>query len=94
MSSIILATLNARYSQTSLGLLYLLANMGALQAQTELIEFVINSNPAEIVEALLDRQPRIIGLSVYIWNVEETTRVVALLKQVAPEVAVVLGGRR
>lgn len=92
MSSIILTTLNARYSHASLGLRYLLANMGALQAQTELIEFVINANPAEIVEALLDRQPRVIGLSVYIWNVEETTRVVALLKQVAPEVTVVLGG--
>ncbi len=92
MSSIILATLNARYSHTSLGLRYLLANMGELQAQTELIEFVINANPAEVVESLLDRQPRIIGLSVYIWNIEETTRVVALLKQVAPEVAVVLGG--
>jgi radical SAM superfamily enzyme YgiQ (UPF0313 family) len=92
MSSIILATLNARYSHTSLGLRYLLANMGELQPQTELIEFVISANPAEIVETLLDRQPRVIGLSVYIWNVEETTRVVALLKQVAPEVAVVLGG--
>ncbi len=92
MSSIILSTLNARYSHASLGLRYLLANMGALEAQTELIEFIISHKPVEIVETLLDKRPAIIGLGVYIWNVEETTKVVALLKQVAPDVIVVLGG--
>jgi hypothetical protein len=34
----------------------------------------------------------VIGLGVYIWNVEETTRVVALIKAVAPEVVIVIGG--
>ncbi|MBC7683928.1 MAG: DUF4080 domain-containing protein, partial [Bdellovibrionales bacterium] len=33
-----------------------------------------------------------IGFGVYIWNVEETTRVVAMLKRVAPDVTIVLGG--
>ncbi|MGN6704150.1 MAG: DUF4080 domain-containing protein, partial [Burkholderiaceae bacterium] len=32
------------------------------------------------------------GFGVYIWNVEETTKIVAMLKRVAPEVVVVLGG--
>jgi hypothetical protein len=45
-----------------------------------------------VVERLLARHPRIIGFGVYIWNVEETTRVVAMLKRVAPEVTIVLGG--
>ena len=38
------------------------------------------------------QRPQIIGLGVYIWNVEQTTRLVADLKRVAPEVIVVLGG--
>ena len=33
-----------------------------------------------MAEQLLAQRPRIIGLGVYIWNVEETTRLVALLK--------------
>ncbi len=77
---IILSTLNARYAHASLGLRYLLANMGDLQDQTQLQEFVIGAKTTDIVEKLLAQQPRIIGFGVYIWNVEETTRVVAMLK--------------
>jgi len=70
---IVLSTLNARYSHASLGLRYLLANMGELQPQTHIREFVIGTKTSEIVEQLLAVQPRIIGFGVYIWNVEETT---------------------
>jgi len=90
--SIILSTLNARYIHTSLGLRYLLANMGDLRPQTQLIEFVINSRPVDIVEALLQSNPKIIGLGVYIWNAEETLQVVKLLKKVSPETYIILGG--
>jgi len=90
--TILLATLNARYAHASLGLRYLLANMGPLQDQTSLMEFVIGAKTTEVVERLLARKPRIVGFGVYIWNVEETTKIVAMLKRVAPEVTVVLGG--
>jgi radical SAM superfamily enzyme YgiQ (UPF0313 family) len=89
---IVLATLNARYIHASLGLRYLLANMAELEADTALMEFIIGDRPLDIVEALLAKQPRVVGLGVYIWNTEETHQVVAVLKQIAPEVAVVLGG--
>ena len=92
MSSIVLATLNARYIHASLGLRYLAANMGELEKDTEIMEFILQNRPEEIVEALLAAQPRIIGFGVYIWNVTEITRVVALLKCVAPQITVVLGG--
>ena len=90
--TILLSTLNARYAHASLGLRYLLANMGELQAQTRLQEFVIGAKTADVVERLLAHAPRIVGFGVYIWNVEETTRIVAMLKRVAPQVVVVLGG--
>ena len=92
LMTIQLSTLNARYTHASLGLRYLLANMGDLQQQTRLQEFVIGARASDIVERLLAHQPRIVGFGVYIWNVEETTKVVALLKRVAPQVVVVLGG--
>ena len=90
--TILLSTLNARYAHASLGLRYLLANMGELQEQTKLQEFVIGAKTSDVVERLLAHEPRIVGFGVYIWNVEETTRVVAMLKRVAPQVAIVLGG--
>ena len=90
--SIVLSTLNARFAHASLGLRYLLANMQELTAQTALKEFVIGARTADVVEKLMAMQPRIIGLGVYIWNVEETTRIVAMLKRVAPEIIIVLGG--
>ena len=90
--TILLSTLNARYAHASLGLRYLLANMGELQSATRLQEFVIGARTTDIVEKLLGHQPRIIGFGVYIWNVEETTKVVAMIKRVAPHVTIVLGG--
>ena len=90
--TIILSTLNARYIHASLGLRYLLANMGDLRTQTHMLEFIINSRPIDIVESLLRDKPKIIGLGVYIWNAEETLQVVKLLKQVSPETIIILGG--
>ena len=82
--SILLSTLNARYAHTALGLRYLKANMGALQSRTELMEFVIGADVTVLAEKILSRKPRILGLSVYIWNVEETTKLVSLIKAVFP----------
>jgi radical SAM superfamily enzyme YgiQ (UPF0313 family) len=92
MPAIVLSTLNARYAHASLGLRYLLANLGELRAQAVLREFVIGSRTEELVEAILAERPRILGLGVYIWNVEECTRLVAQLKLLEPELIIVLGG--
>lgn len=90
--TILLSTLNARYTHASLGLRYLLANMGELQAETSILEFVIGAKTADLVERILARKPRIVGFGVYIWNVEETAKLVAMLRRVAPDVTVILGG--
>jgi len=92
MPSIVLATLNARYAHAALGLRCLRANLGPLRDDCALVEFVLGVRTEEAVERLLAARPRVVGFGVYIWNVEETARIVALLKTVAPEVVVVLGG--
>jgi radical SAM superfamily enzyme YgiQ (UPF0313 family) len=91
-SSIILSTLNARYMHAAFGLRYLYANLGDLQSHAKIIEFTIQELPINIVEQLLTEKPKIIGLSVYIWNVSEINKVVAMIKQIAPDVVIVLGG--
>ncbi len=92
MPLIVLATLNARYHHASLGLRYLAANMGEHEQDTQIMEFILQNRPEEIIESILAAKPKIVGFGVYIWNVVEMTRVVALLKCVAPEIIVVLGG--
>ena len=92
MSGIILTTINARYVHAALGLRYLRANMGPLREATRIREFVLGDRPADIAERLLADRPQLIGFGVYIWNVEETTRLIAIIKRVAPEVVVVVGG--
>ena len=92
MPAIVLATLNAKYPHCAFGLRYLLANMGELRPETALLEFTINQQSLAILDAILEQRPRIVGLGVYIWNVTETTRLVADLKRVAPEIVVILGG--
>jgi radical SAM superfamily enzyme YgiQ (UPF0313 family) len=92
MPTVVLSTINARYVHAALGIRYLRANMGEMRDDTRIVEFVQGARPADIVEQLLALAPRIVGLSVYIWNVEDMTRVAALLKTVAPEVVVVVGG--
>jgi len=91
-TDIILTTLNARYIHSAFGLRYLYANLGELQSQALIKEFTIHERPIDVVERLLEYQPLIIGFSVYIWNINEITQAVKILKQVAPHVLVVLGG--
>ncbi len=97
--SIVLCTLNAKYIHASLGLRYLLANMGDLRSSTVLREFTIARQPQEIVEELLaalgeaqSGAVQIVGFGVYIWNVTQTTEVVRLLKGQRPQIKLVLGG--
>ncbi len=105
---IILATLNAKFIHASLGLRYLLANMQRyggedLYQRTVLQEFTIHRSPQDIVDALLAQctpadtsapstAVQIIGFGVYIWNVQQTGQVIALLKAQRPDVKIVLGG--
>ena len=89
---IVLATLNARYFHTSFGLRYLYANLKELQEYCEIQEFIIQTRAIDIVEQILASKPDIVGFGVYIWNIVETTDVVNLLKVIAPEIKIILGG--
>jgi radical SAM superfamily enzyme YgiQ (UPF0313 family) len=92
MPEIVLTTLNAKYIHAAFGLRYLFANLGELQPRAGIAEFDINQRPLDIAEILLAREPKIIGFGVYIWNVAETTEVVAAIKRVRPEIKIILGG--
>lgn len=92
MPEIVLATFNARYEHCSFGLRCLLANLGELAPRARLLEFNTEVRTAEAAEAILALEPRILGLGVYVWNARESERLVAELKQLKPELTIILGG--
>ncbi len=89
---IILSTINARYSHTSFGLRYLYANLGEYTNSTEIIEFSLQDTHTDIAERLIDENPDVLGLGVYIWNVDMMIKVVEIIKSTHPHIKMVLGG--
>lgn len=92
MHDIVLTTLNARYIHPAIGLRYLHANLHDLRPRAVIQEFVISEQLVDIAEKILAHRPRIIGLGVYIWNGRECEQLVRILKTLAPETLLVLGG--
>jgi radical SAM superfamily enzyme YgiQ (UPF0313 family) len=92
MSAIILTTINARYIHASLGLRWLYANLGELQPQARIQEYTLTDQITDMAEKILDATPKVVGIGVYIWNAAQVRQLVGVLKRVAPETVVVLGG--
>ncbi|MGZ4971345.1 MAG: DUF4080 domain-containing protein [Limisphaerales bacterium] len=92
MPDIVLTTLNAKYIHAAFGLRYLMANLGALKERACLIEFDINQKPLDVAEIILARNPKIVGIGVYIWNATPATELVAALKRIRPDLCVIVGG--
>jgi hypothetical protein len=89
---IILSTLNSRYTHSAIGLRYLYANLKEFQSDTKILEFSINDALQSVAEKLLDENPDIIGLGVYIWNASEIHELIHILKKISPQTIIVLGG--
>ena len=97
MKEIVLTTINAKWIHPSLALRLLKANLGSLEETCEIIEFNLRQPLGEKVESLLSAHPRILGISVSIWNHPATLDLLAELEKAwtthnAPRPLVVLGG--
>ncbi|MGJ7910446.1 B12-binding domain-containing radical SAM protein [Neobacillus sp. LXY-1] len=89
--NIICATLNAKYIHTNLAIRYLKA-YAAPEFNIQLKEYTIKDPILNIVSDLYQQKPSVIGFSCYIWNIEETLKVVNMLKKIEPSLLIVLGG--
>lgn len=92
MKKIVLATINARYTHASLALRYLYANLGELQDEAIIQEFVINEDMQRVAEDILSHTPRIVGIGVYIWNALDAKELIETIKKVSPQTLIVIGG--
>lgn len=88
---IVLSTLNAKYIHTSLAIRYLKA-YAEPDYEVELAEYTIKDPAMNIVTDLHMKKPEILGFSCYIWNIEETIKVIKMMKKINPSLFIVLGG--
>lgn len=90
--SVLLTTLNSKYIHSSLALRYLRA-WGRTKGQAyDMEEYTINMPVLDILSRITEHKYDLVGFACYIWNIDMTLHLVSLLKEVRPEVTIVLGG--
>ncbi|GHT91063.1 B12-binding domain-containing radical SAM protein [Spirochaetia bacterium] len=78
-TDILLTTINAKWIHPSLALRLLKANLGALEDRCTILEFALRQPLAEKLESILAAAPRILGISVSIWNHKATLELLKAL---------------
>ena len=68
MADILLVTINAKWIHPSLALRLLKANLGILEDRCEITEFTLRQSLEEKVNPVLAARPKILGISVSVWN--------------------------
>ena len=89
--NIICATLNAKYIHTNIAIRYLKA-YAQPEFDVTLAEYTIKDPIINIVTDLIQKKTQVIGFSCYIWNIEETIKVIKLIKKIDPSITIVVGG--
>ncbi|MDR0760774.1 MAG: B12-binding domain-containing radical SAM protein [Treponema sp.] len=95
MADIVLAVINAKWIHPSLALRLLKANLGPLEDRCQILEFALRQPLSEKTAPILAARPRILGLSVSIWNHQATLELLEALETAWAGVfkpIIVLGG--
>ena len=91
--NILLTTLHAKYSHASLALPCLTAYCHDLpDAKITIREWTVNEPREQILRLVMAEGADLIAFSCYIWNIEQTLRIVSDIKKISPQTRIVLGG--
>ena len=85
---IVILALNSKYIHSSLAPWYLKAEVPV----AEVVEHTINEDILSVVADIVKKRPRLLAISVYIWNVTFAEKVAALVKDELPDIIVAVGG--
>ncbi|MDD3414606.1 MAG: DUF4080 domain-containing protein [Lachnospiraceae bacterium] len=90
---ILLVAINAKYIHSNLAVYYLKACAPKEQQEhMEIAEYTINNSKEEIRKDIYKRQPDVIAVSCYIWNITMVRELVPELSKVLPKAQIWLGG--
>lgn len=90
---ILLTTLHAKYSHASLALPCLAVYCQDIQeVDITIREWTVNEPREHILRLIMAEGADLVAFSCYIWNIEQTLRIVSDLKKISPHTLIVLGG--
>ena len=89
---ILLTTLNSKYIHTNIALRYLKKILDTSNFNTVLKEFTINDEFLNILASITDENPDILAFATYIWNIEITLKLAKTIKNLNPNIKIILGG--
>jgi anaerobic magnesium-protoporphyrin IX monomethyl ester cyclase len=89
--NVVLTTLNAKYIHTNLAIRCLRSYVEP-EHPVFMTEYTIKDPILNIVTDLFRYNPDVIGFSCYIWNIEESIKVMSLLKKIKPDLKIIIGG--
>ena len=89
---ILLVSLNAKYIHSSLALRLIEGYCSDYKEYLEVLELTINHEVQQIIKQIYQRQPDVLGLSCYIWNMDLIEEILPVLKKILPHTQIVLGG--
>ena len=85
---VLILALNSKYIHSCLAPWYLKAEVPS----AEILEHTINENIENVLEDIVSKEPRILAVSVYIWNVEYVKDLICRVKNLLPDITIVWGG--
>ena len=95
-STVVLSVLNAKYVHASPAPWCLAGGIKAyapdLYRRVRIVEATVNQPSPDVLEKIIAAAPAVVGFSCYIWNIDATLALCAVLKQALPHVIIVLGG--
>lgn len=80
--------INAKYSHTSLSIRYLREAVPG----SRILELTINHQLLAMLGEIYEQQPKVLGISCYIWNIEVVKRLLKLLPAALPDTVIICGG--
>ena len=89
---ILLAAINAKYIHSNLAVYSLRAYAGKQGIETELAEYTINQPLEAVLSDVYEKNPSVLCLSCYIWNIEYVKELVTEFHKLRPEAPIWLGG--
>lgn len=89
---LVLAAVNAKYIHSNLAVYTLSAYAKTMGVQAEIAEYTINQQKDEILKSLFRKQPDVLCISCYIWNISYVEALVRELAKVLPGTELWLGG--
>ena len=89
---VLLAAVNAKYIHSNLAVYSLRAYARQYQGEIGIAEYTINQTVDEILMDIYSRQPDILCLSCYLWNISYVGQIVTEAPKILPHTEIWLGG--